>query len=182
MHVKDTTATTPPRSSGVFRNGGGSRPAISWGWHSGRLGCLVKKDSAFFRFTILCTLHRTKTETSKYGTLQDYLFINGLILQLSGHEMTRKGLFEAIGATSRQGIYPRLQAQCWELASWTHAQLMFCRPCRNTLLADRLGPGCDAATVKSNPTLILSCIVLPSLPCILNGPCLGFSNLSSTIM
>jgi hypothetical protein len=64
---------------------------------------------------------------------------------------------EAIGDTSRQGIDPRLQAQCWTLASWNHAQLMFCRPCRNTLLADRLGPGSDAATVKSDPTLTPSC-------------------------
>jgi hypothetical protein len=33
---------------------------------------------------------------------------------------------------------------------------MFCRPCRNTLLADRLGLGSDAATVKNDPTLTYS--------------------------
>lgn len=174
MHVNDTTATTPPRSSGVFRNGGGSRPAISWDRYSGRLEWRVRKDSAFFRSTIVCALHRTKTETSRYGALQDYSSINKPIPQLSGHEMTKKGFLEAIGATSLQGIYPLLQAQCWELASWTHAQSMFCRPCRNTLLADRLGPESDAATVKSDPTLILFCIILPSLPGVPNGPCLGF--------
>ena len=90
MHVNDTTATTPPRSSGVFRYGGGSRPAISWNGCSGRLEWRVRKDSAFFRSAIVRALHRTKAQANEGSTLQDCSFLGELISQASGHEMTRK--------------------------------------------------------------------------------------------
>lgn len=70
-------------------------------------GGRVMKDSAFFRSAIVRALHRTKAKANEGSTLQDYSFIGELIPQVS-----RKAFREAIGATSRQGIYLRLQAQC----------------------------------------------------------------------